>query len=339
MEIPEGSNSAKARRSDIVANDDLEIQHNSSHFDADNTLTSEMGHFRENDSIASIQHVSEDQAGSHASVFQEKQDTRPDRFGPNQDAAHVKGARAMETKQGLSAGQDVPEGDFHPDNHQALAIDKPEDNRQGVANEAIHDHLQGITQDNLNDNLQGLAQDNLEDHALEIPMHPLATQQAGIPNLEDSDNQQHLVNEALQDHQATQPNEDLTDNFAALTNDEREDNEQGIDKKHLQDHVVALPDTPRTLKDGPKPAAADTDSTVTLVNAIHSATKREISSSPNLVRAKQKAVPLTEAELEAQAEKEKKLEEFHGRVEAIRKSVTGINHILDELDEDPKSKK
>jgi hypothetical protein len=41
-----------------------------------------------------------------------------------------------------------------------------------------------------------------------------------------------------------------------------------------------------------------------------------------------------EALLQAKIEKEKKLEEFHGRVDAIRKTVSGINHKLDELDEE-----
>jgi hypothetical protein len=38
--------------------------------------------------------------------------------------------------------------------------------------------------------------------------------------------------------------------------------------------------------------------------------------------------------LQAKIEKEKRLEEFHGRVDAIRKTVSGINHKLDELDEE-----
>jgi hypothetical protein len=36
----------------------------------------------------------------------------------------------------------------------------------------------------------------------------------------------------------------------------------------------------------------------------------------------------------AQQERAKKLEEFHGRVDAIRKTVSGINHKLDELDDE-----
>lgn len=41
-----------------------------------------------------------------------------------------------------------------------------------------------------------------------------------------------------------------------------------------------------------------------------------------------------QALLQAKIEKEKRLEEFHGRVDAIRKTVSGINHKLDELDEE-----
>ena len=37
----------------------------------------------------------------------------------------------------------------------------------------------------------------------------------------------------------------------------------------------------------------------------------------------------------AKLEQARKMGEFHGRVEAIRKSVSGVNHLLDEL-EDPK---
>jgi len=37
----------------------------------------------------------------------------------------------------------------------------------------------------------------------------------------------------------------------------------------------------------------------------------------------------------SKAEKAKRMEEFHGRVEAIRKSVSGINHLLDDLQDKP----
>jgi hypothetical protein len=86
----------------------------------------------------------------------------------------------------------------------------------------------------------------------------------------------------------------------------------------VQDHVVALPDTHQVLKSGPSPLTAHAHPGQQPGAAVHAQTPLHPESDPH-----HSAL--------SKAEKAKRMEEFHGRVEAIRKSVSGINHLLDDL--------
>jgi hypothetical protein len=119
------------------------------------------------------------------------------------------------------------------------------------------------------------------------------------------------------------------------------DNQVGLGKEHLADHIVALPNT-GGLKPGPSgKATASAHSEPHSSNASAPASSHSITKPPIAVQVKKSAEDMAhEAEvlMQAKIEKEKKLEEFHSRVDAIRKTVSGINHKLNELNDDEPSK-
>jgi hypothetical protein len=160
-------------------------------------------------------------------------------------------------------------------------------------------NLQGVGQDALHDNLQGVGQDALHD------------------------NLQGVANEALSDNKAGMGKDAITDNKA------------GIGKDHLSDHLVVLPDT-GGLTSGPSGKASDSAHAAPdngHPNATASSPhKKKPSVAAPVKKSAEDLAHEAEALLQAKIEKEKRLEEFHGRVDAIRKTVSGINHKLDELD-------
>ena len=144
------------------------------------------------------------------------------------------------------------------------------------------------------------------------------------------DNQQSIDNEALRDNQQALPDEGVHDNQQSIDNEALRDNQQALSdesiqgrkdnqaKAHVQDHVVALPNTHQVLKPGPSPLAVNPRSGQRPGVADHAPTP------PHLETDSQHAAL-------SKSEKAKRIEEFHGRVEAIRKSVSGINNLLDDL--------
>ncbi|MFY8192872.1 MAG: hypothetical protein ACOVKF_06985, partial [Limnohabitans sp.] len=173
------------------------------------------------------------------------------------------------------------------------------------ARDALHDNLQGVGQDALHDNLQGVAQDSLKD------------------------NRQGVGQDALHD------------NLQGAGKDAIIDNQAGIGKEHLADHIVSLPDT-GGLKSGPSGKATESaHSEPHSSNASAPASSHSKTKPPIAAPVKKSAEDLAhdaEVLMQAKIEKEKKLEEFHSRVDAIRKTVSGINHKLNELNDDEPSK-
>jgi hypothetical protein len=169
----------------------------------------------------------------------------------------------------------------------------------------LHDNLQSVGPDALHDNLQGVGQDALHDNLQSVAQDSL------------KDNRQGAGQDALHDNQV------------------------GLGKEHLADHIVALPDT-GGLKPGPSgKATASAHSEPHSSNASAPASSHSITKPPIAVQVKKSAEDMAhEAEvlMQAKIEKEKKLEEFHSRVDAIRKTVSGINHKLNELNDDEPSK-
>jgi hypothetical protein len=371
VEIPEGSNSAKSRRSDIVGNNDLEIHRKSSQFHEAGADSLKSPDFHTDDgadarsvSVASTDHADnlhhEAQAetdkdryageNSHAlsenlqgidqsqtsynviSVADSEQNAA-NRQTVDDDAyrdrqAQVDSGQALQDR--FAAKTHAPlkdralsvEAQGLSSNVQGIAQDALHNNQQSIDNEALHDNQQSIDNEALHDNQQALADEGLRDN------------QQSIDNEALHDNNQALADEGLHDNQQSINNEALHDNNQALADEGLHDNQQSIDnealhgrkdtqaKAHVQDHVVALPDTHQVLKPGPSPLAVNPHAGQRPGVADHAPTAPQLEADPQ------------HAAL-SKAEKAKRMEEFHGRVEAIRKSVSGINHLLDDLQDKP----
>ena len=401
VEIPEGSNSAKSRRSDVVPGDELMPNSKSNQFHgAELNLDLPLG-------------VHDDTSGLHGDGFAEDQpshhnlqnvdDHQPDanlaklpgdahgpsatgptihseglkdRFAGGEDGHALSNQGLMQARDALHDNlqgvaqdslkdnlQGISQDALH-DNLQGVAQDSLKDNLQGISQDALHDNLQGVAQDSLKDNLQGISKDDLDNHQHGVAKEHLDNHEAGVGKdaIQDNkagvgkeaiqnnkagigkdalhDNDAGIPKDALNDNDAGISKDALNDNDAGIPKDNIQDNKAGIGKEHLEDHIVALPDS-GGLKSGPAGQAPLTNSSNHAQPSAETGTSIGKNSKKANAHLKKTAEEMThEAEvlLQAKIEKEKKLEEFHGRVEAIRKTVSGINHKLDELDDEEPAK-
>ncbi len=397
VEIPEGSNSAKSRRSDIVASDDdLEIHRKSSQFHEAGADSLKSPDFHTDDgsdarsvSVASTDHADnlhheaqaetdkDRYAGENSHALSENlqgfdQSQSPvnliavDENAQNDDnrqvlqdeayrdrQAHGESGHALQDRFGTETNAPLKDRVLSiqsqglRSNVQGIEQDALKDNRQGVADEALKhanqglarsqdpaNNMQGIAQDALHNNQQSINNEALHDNQQALADEGLHDNQQSIDNEALHDNNQALADEGLHDNQQSINNEALHDNNQALADEGLHDNQQSIDnealhgrkdtqaKAHVQDHVVALPDTHQVLKPGPSPLAVNPHTGQRPGVADHAPTAPQLEADPQ------------HAAL-SKAEKAKRMEEFHGRVEAIRKSVSGINHLLDDLQDKP----
>ena len=306
VEIPEGSNSAKSRRSDVVPNDDLDIRSKAGQYhEAELDLDKPLGAHEEDAGLHGTGFAEDPHADSQLQQIEDphhddnlaklpSDDHPASASGPSIQADALKdrfaggeAGHALATK-GVNEARDA----LH-DNLQGVAQDSLKDNRQGVGQDALHDNLQGVAQDSLKDNRQGVGQDALHD------------------------------------------------NLQGAGKDAITDNQAGIGKEHLADHIVSLPDT-GGLKSGPSGKATESahsephSSNASAPASSHSKTKPPIAAP--VKKSAEDMAHEAEVLMQAKIEKEKKLEEFHSRVDAIRKTDSGINHKLNELNDDEPSK-
>ena len=362
VEIPEGSNSAKSRRSDVVPNDDLDIHKSSSNFQSEEAHSNLSQGFHADDTLGLSSAFGEDHADHAKGQFNDHQDELKDRFATDQD-------------DGAHAANMVSEDHDHPENLAKLpsedspvplkgmnvARDAINDNVQGIANEGLHDKLVGVGNEAIHDKLAGVGNEAIHDKLVGVGNEAIHDKLAGAPNesIKDNlqgvanaaeqdrlvgipqeaiqDNMQGLGNEALQDNHAGIPKEGIEDRHVGVAKEAMEDHHLGVGKEHLEDHIAQLPPANRMLADGPKPGVQPTHVSGGAAVKDEPSAKHPKQASPSaapLDRNAEEAVAHAEALLHAQQEKAKRMEEFHGRVDAIRKTVSSINHKLDELDED-----
>ena len=369
VEIPEGSNSAKSRRSDIVANDDVDIHRKSSQFHeagsdalkspdfhtddgadahsvsgtstdhADNIhheaqAHTDKDHYAGEDSHTlseNLQSIDHNQAPDNLIAVADSEQNAANRQAVDEDAyrdrqAQVDSGHALQDRFGAET--------HAPLKDRALSIEAQglSSNVQGIEQDALHDHLQSLPGDeDKNNQAQGIDKDALKDNRQGLADEALKHANQGLARSQDpAKNMQGMAQDALHNNQQSIDNEALHDNKQALADEGLHDNQQSIDnealhgrkdtqeKTHVQDHVVALPDTHQVLNSGPSPLTAHAHPGQQPGAAVHAQTPLHPESDPH------------HAAL-SKAEKAKRMEEFHGRVEAIRKSVSGINHLLDDL--------
>ena len=371
VEIPEGSNSAKSRRSDIVANDDLDIHRKSSQFHeaGPDALKSPDFHTDDGADARSVSVASPDHADNLH--HEAKADADKDRYaGENSHAPseNLQGIDQSQTSDNVisvadseqnAANRQTVDDDAYRDrqaqvdngqalqdrfaaethaplkdralslgaqglssNVQGIAQDALHNNQQSIDNEALHYNQHSIDNEALHDNQQALADEGLRDNQQPLDNEALYDNQQALADEGFHDNQQSIDNEALHDNKQALADEGLHDNQQSIDNEALHGRKDTQEKSHVQDHVVALPDTHQVLKSGPSPLAVNAHPGQRPVTAVQA-----------------HALPHPEADPQhaamSKAEKAKRMEEFHGRVEAIRKSVSGINHLLDDLQDKP----
>ena len=362
VEIPEGSNSAKSRRSDVVPNDDLDIrskagQYHEAELDLDKPLGAHeedaglhgAGFAEDHHAPANLQGIEDphhqdnlaklpsDDHPASASGPSIQADALKDRFAGG-EAGHTLATKGVnEARDALHDNlQGVGQDALH-DNLQSVAQDSLKDNRQGVGQDALHDNLQSVAQDSLKDNRQGVGQDALHDNLQGVAQDSLKDNRQGVGQDALHDNLQGVGQDALHDNLQGVAQDSLKDNRQGVGQDAITDNQAGIGKEHLADHIVALPDT-GGLKSGPSGKATESaHSEPHSSNASAPASSHSKTKPPIAAPVKKSAEDLAhdaEVLMQAKIEKEKKLEEFHSRVDAIRKTVSGINHKLNELNDD-----
>ncbi len=345
VEIPEGSNSAKSRRSDIVGNNDLDIHRKSSQFHEAGSDTLKSPDFHTDDG-ADARSVS-DTSTDHTDKIHNETAADEDRYAVENSHALSENLQGFDQSQSPVNLIAVDENAQKEDNRQVLQDEAYRDrqahgesghalqDRFGTeTNAPLKDRALSVEAQGLSSNVQGIAQDALHNNQQSIDNEALHDNQQSIDNEALHDNQQALADEVLHDNQQSIDNEALHDNNQALADEGLHDNQQSIDnealhgrkdtqaKAHVQDHVVALPDTHQVLKPGPSPLAVNPHAGQRPGVADHAPTAPQLEADPQ------------HAAL-SKAEKAKRMEEFHGRVEAIRKSVSGINHLLDDLQDKP----
>jgi hypothetical protein len=345
VEIPEGSNSAKSRRSDVVANDDLDIKSRASHFHgADGDLEKATGVHEKTSGLLGGGFKEEHPAHSNLQNIddphhQDNLATLPgnDRLasttGPTIQADAMKdrfaGGEAGHalTNRGVNEARDA----LH-DNLQGIAQDSLKDNRQGVGQDGLHDNLQGVGQVGLHDNLQGMAQeDSFKNNRQGVGQDGLHNNLQGVGQDGLHDNLQGVGQDGLHDNLQGLPQDKLDDHHHSVGKEALHDNHAGIGNEHLEDHFVGLPPITATPS-GPSGNASKTNSSEDAKLHLRDVHQQPQHSSTH----PEETIKHAQALLQAKIEKEKRLEEFHGRVDAIRKTVSGINHKLDELnDEEP----
>ena len=399
VEIPEGSNSAKARRSDIVANDELDIRPKSPQFhESAADLQAQTGTFGSDTFPNDLAHSETSTDALDAFVHAEDAKVPEERLVQDSASVNLAPRLAIEDKPDTQNIAQLPAQDPHTaGNMQALADDRIsdrfafeetgqafKDKHVGEANTPLQDRLAGEAGQALTSNVQAVAQEAFRDRLQQLPQDsPHSTDQAGItrdaindssqagldtdpltdrfghetnqgvqdrfgaegnPAIQDkqlgeaealTDKRQTLDDDALQQQSAKLPTESpssesatfidgqqLTDNRAAIADEAMHGRQDELENSPIKDHIEPLPDTHQVLKPGPSPlkkgpeAHAGVTPTPAAADHHHSTTAPSGHAAPSEL---------------SKAEHAKRMEEFHGRVEAIRKSVSGINHLLDDL--------
>jgi hypothetical protein len=354
VEIPEGSNSAKSRRSDVVPNDDLDIRSKAGQYhEAELDLDKPLGAHEEDAGLHGTGFAEDPHADSQLQQIEDphhddnlaklpSDDHPASASGPTIQADALKDRFAGGEAGHTPATKGVNEArDALHDNLQGVAQDSLKDNRQGVGQDALHDNLQGVAQDSLKDNRQGVGQDALHDNLQGVAQDSLKDNRQGVGQDALHDNLQGVAQDSLKDNRQGVGQDALHDNLQGAGKDAITDNQAGIGKEHLADHIVSLPDT-GGLKSGPSGKATESahsephSSNASAPASSHSKTKPPIAAP--VKKSAEDMAHEAEVLMQAKIEKEKKLEEFHSRVDAIRKTVSGINHKLNELNDDEPSK-
>ena len=344
VEIPEGSSSAKSKRSDIVAGELGELGHEQSQFE-EQLAQNALKQISDNESIDTQQSF----AAEHvkADVYAHGQE----------DASH-------ESMAGISPDH------LHSPKGIGVATDSLKDHLVGVADDHAEDHLSEVTEEHAKDHVVGIGNDESNEHLVAISNEGLHDTHAVLPSDKVEDHHASIAKEKLEDHLAAVPQDNISDTHAPLPDNATEDHHVAVaapeppiplfvssnddfpdDHMEIEDppeedlHIEALSDEALVdhiehVQEGKgKLAEAHLSAGVPAPLLTPQAKPAPQFKQPPLVK-KAPAVltpEMVKLQQEALIARQHRMEEFHGRVDAIRKTVSDINSKLDHIS--PQDKK
>ena len=218
----------------------------------------------------------------------------------------------------------------------------------GVATDSLHDHLVSVADDHAKDDLVGVADDHVEDHLVGIANDASNEHSIAISNESLHDTHAPLPDNATEDHHVavadTEPvepiplfvnaNDDFPDDHMEIEDPPEENlNTQALTDDTLGDHIELVEEEKpkladlKLLPDTPAPVLPTKTKPAAQIKQQPIAKKAPEAPSPEMIKQQQEAL----------LAKQHRMEEFHGRVDAIRKTVNDINSKLDHIS--PQEKK
>lgn len=310
VEIPEGSTSAKAKRSDIVAGELDE-------------LGPALSHFEEQLEQKALKQSSENVSVDTQQAF-EAEHAKADVYAHGQEDA------LQESKTGFSSDH------LHSQPGMGVATDSLHDHLVSVAGDHAKDDLVGVADDHVEDHLVGIANDASNEHSIAISNENLHDTHAPLP---DNATEDHHV--AVADTEPVEPiplfvnaNDDFPDDHMEIEDPPEENlNTQALTDDTLGDHIELVEEEKpkladlKLLPDTPAPVLPTQTKPAAQIKPQPIAKKTPEAPSPEMIKQQQEAL----------LARQHRMEEFHGRVDAIRKTVNDINSKLDHIS--PQEKK
>ena len=311
VEIPEGSTSAKAKRSDIVAGELDE-------------LGPALSHFEEQLEQKALKQSSENVSVDTQQAF-EAEHAKADVYAHGQEDA------LQDSKTGFSSDH------LHSQPGMGVATDSLQDHLVSVADDHAKDDLVGVADDHVEDHLVGIANYASNEHSIAISNESLHDTHAPLP---DNATEDHHV--AVADTEPVEPiplfvnaNDDFPDDHMEIEDPPEENlNTQALTDDTLGDHIELVEEEKpkladlKLLPDTPAPVLPTQTKPAAQIKQQPIAKKApEAPTSPEMIKQQQEAL----------LARQHRMEEFHGRVDAIRKTVNDINSKLDHIS--PQEKK
>ena len=310
VEIPEGSTSAKAKRSDIVAGELDELGH-------------DLSHFEEQLEQKALKQSSENVSVDTQQAF-EAEHAKADVYAHGQEDA------LQDSKTGFSSDH------LHSQPGMGVATDSLHDHLVSVAGDHAKDDLVGVADDHVEDHLVGIANDASNEHSIAISNESLHDTHAPLP---DNATEDHHV--AVADTEPVEPiplfvnaNDDFPDDHMEIEDPPEENlNTQALTDDTLGDHIELVEEEKpkladlKLLPDTPAPVLPTQTKPAAQIKQQPIAKKAPEAPSPEMIKQQQEAL----------LARQHRMEEFHGRVDAIRKTVNDINSKLDHIS--PQEKK
>ena len=334
VEIPEGSSSAKAKRSDIVAGDLGELGQSDSHFEeqlAQNALKQSS----DNESIDTQQAFAADQVKADEYAHAQENASHETMAGISPDHLHSPTGIGVATES-------------HKDHLVGVAEEHANDRSIGIADEHAEDHLIGVSEEHDQDHLIGIGNDPSNEHLLAISNEGLHDTHVALPTDTVEDHHASIAKDKHEDHHvavaAAEPaapiplfvssNDDFPDDHMEIEAPPEEAlHTQALTDEDLVDHIEHVKEGSAKLAEAhlsadiPAPLLTPQVKPVAQLKQPQLVKKAPAVLTPEMVKQQQEAL----------LAKQHKMEEFHGRVDAIRKTVNDINSKLDHIS--PQEKK